>query len=978
MSSALSSTTTFDPTDGKGHTTFVLQGRYRLDEEIARGGSGIVYRAWDQHLEREVAIKILRDAALQNEHARARFRLEATAAAGLAHPRIVRVYEISEDREIIFLAMEYVEGPNLAQLTKDGPLSAEKAAILTKEAAEAVQCAHDAGVLHRDLKPSNVLVGPDGHARLTDFGLARRDGGDGLTLTGDVMGTPGYMAPEQASGAAQGSAVDIYSLGALLYHLLTGRAPYVGENHTVVLRHMTETDPLPPRLLNPETPKDLQTICLKALERDPALRYGSAQEIVDELNRFQQNRPILARPVSAVEHAWRWCRRKPLLAATLLALTLALTGFVSILLISSGEINGLKKEAEERLYASDMRLALQNIAEGKLNAAMTLLERHRPTSQRTRDLRNFEWYHAQELCKSQETAALNGLTGRTDSLAFSPDGKIVAAGADQLCLWRLPETTPFITRTWSTRITSLAFSADGNQLAIATANGTLHLLNMEAGKEVEEIAQSDCHTRNPTLAWNADGHSLTVIAGNQYWQWNPKGEQSLNNKGSFPLTPWSPVVRTDAATTVFTTLPRWDCILLDLHTGLPLDQLSDPENIARSAALADNGTSIAIGYFSGLLRVYNINSSNNKIDLHSKREKITARSMINVLTYSNDAQILASAANGTIHLWDSSSAASLKVFNGHHHTVRSLAFSPDQSLLASGDERGQVKIWQVETSEQNQIISNRVSVDGSVVIQIMSDDSLKVIPSSGKQSPYVLAPDPSLPVKDVKSLWNTGGVFGLANPVIVDFNSGQRDHSLPPEAKVDACSPDGRWIYFTLPPDNAPRLWDRQKRKIVLQLTPDVPNPARMSFSADSCYASMGYRSGLVQIYDLTTLRLINEFKAHDYWAYSRAFSFDGKHLATSGMDGKVKLWDWRKGELLSEFTSSAETYWSVALSPDGCRIAAGTAEANVVLWDIATGLECGVIDLGIAPRTIEQLCFTSDGSTMIAEHLLLHAQRNE
>lgn len=325
-------------------------GDYELLGEIARGGMGVVYRARQVSLNRMVALKLLRDGALASAGEAERFRVEATAAAGLRHPHIVAVHEIGEHEGQQFFSMDLVEGRNLADLTRDGPLPARMAATLVSQVAEAIQHAHERGILHRDLKPSNVLVDAQGAAQVTDFGLARQTNQDsGLTLTGQVLGTPGYMAPEQAAGRNRDVNVtsDTYALGAVLYHLITGRAPFMGESPAAVLRQVEEQEPVSPRLLNPSVPRDLETVTLKALNKDPARRYATASELAEDLGRFLRGEPVRARPIGRAERGWRWCRRNPALALSGAFSVVLLMAVVAVVTASSIRLAAQRREAEQ-------------------------------------------------------------------------------------------------------------------------------------------------------------------------------------------------------------------------------------------------------------------------------------------------------------------------------------------------------------------------------------------------------------------------------------------------------------------------------------------------------------------------------------------------------------------------------------------------------------------------------------------------------
>jgi serine/threonine-protein kinase len=304
---------------------------YDVQGVLGRGGMGVVYKAWHLRLNRPVALKMLLAGPYAGPEERERFLREAEAIAGLCHANIVQVHDVGDLDGRPYFTMEYVEGGSLAQKLAGTPQPGSQAAALLAAIAGAIQVAHQSGIVHRDLKPANILLMPDGTPKVTDFGLARRLEGDGgLTVTGVPMGTPSYMAPEQARGQrdAIGPATDVYALGAILYEMLTGRPPFRAETAAVTLQQVVAEDPVSPSRLNARVPCDLETICLKCLHKEPGLRYGSAAGLADDLGRFLRGEAISARPEGVWRRLARRVRRRPALSAaiatvTLLAVTLA-------------------------------------------------------------------------------------------------------------------------------------------------------------------------------------------------------------------------------------------------------------------------------------------------------------------------------------------------------------------------------------------------------------------------------------------------------------------------------------------------------------------------------------------------------------------------------------------------------------------------------------------------------------------------------
>jgi serine/threonine protein kinase len=369
---------------------------YEILDVLGRGAMGIVYKARQPGLKRIVALKMILSGDLAGTHERLRFRSEAEVIARLQHPNIVQIFEIGEDSDRPFFSMEFVEGTSLSKSIAATPQPPREAARIVQTLAAAIQSAHSKNIIHRDIKPANILIAVDGTPKITDFGLAKSlEEHSGQTHSGTILGTPSYMSPEQAEGRVLDITPrsDIYSLGAVLYELLTGRAPFKAGSVLDTLQQVKTMEPVAPIQFAPTVPRDLETICLKCLQKDPARRYESAQALADDLGRFLAGEPILARPVSVPERLWRWCRRNPriaVLSGSIAAVVLAWASTTTILAISikQQKDNADKARAEALTNAEkaehNAQIAIANEATAEANAE--LANKHALTAKREHQL----------------------------------------------------------------------------------------------------------------------------------------------------------------------------------------------------------------------------------------------------------------------------------------------------------------------------------------------------------------------------------------------------------------------------------------------------------------------------------------------------------------------------------------------------------------------------------------------------------------
>jgi WD40 repeat protein/tRNA A-37 threonylcarbamoyl transferase component Bud32 len=405
-------------------------GDYEIEAEIGRGGAGIVYRARHRGLNRVVALKTLHGASLGRRDAFQRLQIESKAVARLEHPHIVPLYEIGRHAGTHFLTLRYFEHGSVANALRHRGFTPQEAARLVSLAARAVQHAHSRGVLHRDIKPSNLLLDERGDPHVADFGLAKlADDDTGLTLSTSVLGTPAYMAPEQASGNIKtvGTAADIYSLGAVLYELLTGRPPFVGSTALEVIRLVADTDPARPRSLNPSMDPELEAICLHCLEKNPDRRYSTAATLADDLDRWLRHEPVSLRPLSTGERVVQWVRRRPLIAAMAGMIAGSVAMGATGILWQWRRATAAAAAAQRNAYFAEMNAANHALGTSDWTTVRAILDRTRPKAGEP-DLRGWEWRYLWSVSRSDDAVSVPVPGQGVVSIAVLPDGQTVALG----------------------------------------------------------------------------------------------------------------------------------------------------------------------------------------------------------------------------------------------------------------------------------------------------------------------------------------------------------------------------------------------------------------------------------------------------------------------------------------------------------------------------------------------------------------------
>lgn len=560
------------PGSSSSHRLSGSFGPYQLLGEIAKGGMGVVYRARHQALNRVVALKMIRSGELAEGDELHRFRAEARAAGRLDHPGIVPVFEVGEHNGQHYYTMGFVEGGSLSARIRKQPMPPRDAARIVEQVARAVGYAHQHGVIHRDLKPANILLDSDGNPRVTDFGLARQvESESHLTVSGQVLGTPSFMPPEQAAGRPElvGPAADIYSLGAVLYNVLTGRPPFQAATMLETLQQVQQREPVAPRQLNPAVPRDLETICLKCLRKEPHRRYPTAEALADELARFLAGTPIQARPIGLIERSWRWCWRYPAAAGLLLSLTLGILAAIGLTVWALGErdranVKAIEAAESARNEAQHRRTAENELAQSLIAAVRESRATAQPgwTWNGLEKLQNARKLQTDNLDPVEFRTLLADCLGRPDlrpvgvlaegidpaTLAFRNDGRFLAVAQRRsaaICsvqvydmqTRRLAVTCAFATLVSSferlaagdTRyqdgVSSLVFSPDGKWLVAGTRQGRLCRWDLTAARPEPLVWQNkDAKVSVDYLAFSPDGRHLISATRQQVMRWEVENE----------------------------------------------------------------------------------------------------------------------------------------------------------------------------------------------------------------------------------------------------------------------------------------------------------------------------------------------------------------------------------------------------------------------------------------------------------------------
>jgi WD40 repeat protein len=958
---------------------------YTILAELGRGGMGAVYKARQTALERLVALKMILAGDFADAEAAARFRVEATTIARLKHPNIVQIHAVGEHDGRAFIELEYVAGGSLAQWLDGIPWPVDRAARFISALASAMGDVHRLGIVHRDLKPANILLADDRTPKIADFGLAKLHGRDGsLTHTEAILGSPSYMAPEQAEGKAREATppADVYALGAILYELLTGRPPFCAATALETLQQVRSLEPVSPRRLLPQLPRDLETICLKCLDKLPERRYSNGGELAAELNRFLGHQPIVARATGLPTRLARFCRRHRSVAiASAVAAVAVLASLVLLLalaLVQSAAARRLGAALNESRRLSASLIREQGIAlceQGDVDRGLLWLVRGLAAARATGDAELERIVRADIAGWSRRIHHLQARlehAGPVRTIATSPDAKFALTGSDDgtARLWNVATGEPIGSELPHPRpVLAVALSRDGHVLLTLAEDGVARI--WKAGSNPPSALTLPHPGTVVAAALSPDGRTcITGGADGTARLWDTKTANPLGavmtHKG-----PVKVVVFDAPGQRVLTGSSDGSSRLWDARTGEPLGPPLVQSEAIRSAAFSLKGDSVITGSDDFTAVIWNARTG------RAVAPPLRHEARVEALAFSPDGKlVITGSRDWRTRLWDAHTGALREPVIHHQAPVVAVAFSADSRTALSGSKDGTAIVLDATTGKT---IGPPIVHAGEVLAVALSPDAgtaflaglartanvwhlefnqtqLSTVSHDDWIAAEAFSPDGRLVVtcnENHAQLWEaaTGRVVGppLHHDALV---------------RCAAFTPSGD-LLVTGGEDRTTRVWNVSTQSPVGRPLMNEGIIYSAAISPDGRLLLTGTHDGVLSLWELSSGRRLATRAHHLERVLAVAFSPDAARFASSGTDQKAQIWNTSRFEPIGPSLRHQGQVWTVTFSPDGRILATGSADKSVRLWDANRGTPLG--SPLVERRGVRTAVFSPDGQSLFA-----------